>query len=204
MRRVIRKWSPLKPTKAQVKAFAKHMARRYKVDFVETPKLDSLIAIEAAARAMGVTATAAFWKRFAITLVDPTGRHRVVYLPFIIGEGTVDYRRRQIETITHECQHVIKFVGDPLALSKYLFKKPYRVTVEKDGYRCNLELHWYMNRTLLDTGQLAARLKDYGCSKTDQAVMKKHLDKAAKLVKRNRVYSAAAKVAIKWLRENVR
>lgn len=96
---------------------------------------------------------------------------RRVYPWFTIGRGDADALWRQIVVCVHEHQHVEQFDREGLVryAARYGFSTRARALLEAEAYACNVELHWWRHRSVLDPAKIAHGLLHYGCDESDIA-----------------------------------
>jgi hypothetical protein len=174
------------------------MGRKYKFKVIQKATADEMEAIAWALDMMGIQDEKKFLERYTTTIGSR------VYVPFEVGKGSQGQLINQIKTCVHESQHRVQDMRDPGFKAKYLVSDSSRTHYEVDAYRTNMEMHWYFYQKLLSATSLANGLKGYGVGSADIRVAKKHLTIAGKVVKRGGVVTGTSKVAIAWLKKNVK
>lgn len=184
------------PTPEHVRAFADHMAHRFRASIVDKRSAGAMVVVAAFVDRMGVVDQARFQERFATTV------GRTIFLPFEPGVPTPAWPLwTQMVVLTHECQHIVQYdrLGPWTFGLRYLTQSGQRAVLEAEAYRCQLELYHWKTGGILAAKLLAASLKSYAVTDADLRVAEAMLASSAISVKRGATLTEAGRVALDWL-----
>lgn len=189
-------------TQQQADAFARFMSQRFRCTVVRKQsamEMQVLATLFDIGRRFNLSVPAGedFLERAATTIAW------LVYLPDGLSPD------QQIETLTHECQHVHQFwahglglPGGPGFMWLYITAPEARVRYEVEAYRTALELGHARGAPLPDLDALAFPLEGgYALTAGDVQLGRDLLETAATSAKLGLVSTEAARAAIDWLRE---
>jgi len=182
-------------TKEQVVGLWEYMGRKYDFNVVQKASAKEMQYIAFALDAMGIQNKKKFMQSYTTTI------GRTVYVPFVIGEGSLTQLRNQAATCVHEAQHVVQFDRDSIYFIKnYTTSQPARAHYEAEGYRCTMEMFYYLTGgKMLTATSLANMLAGYGVSESDIRVTRRHLHISSKVIRMGDIISNTSKTAIRWL-----
>lgn len=170
----------------------KYLCKKHNAEVINKASATEMKLIGWALDLMGVVDKEYFLNNFATTIGNN------IYLPFSIEKPT----KRQIEVFVHELHHTRQFQRNPKMPSQYILSSAKRAHFEARAMECDLEMHWYFYKKLLNIDALAYNLKFYGCTKTDINTVKKHLKSVAVTIKHGGIHNKVSKDAINWLQKN--
>jgi len=152
-------------------------------------------ALAAALDAIGVQDKTKFLENVSITVGD------VIYLPFKPGVPSNKYPwPAQVAIVAHETEHVIQWDNDGAAFwLRYFTSKAHRAAYEAEALAAELEVYYRLAGFMLDVNGLAKTLAWYKVSKTDIAVVAKHLAIVKNTLKRGGEISDQMRVIVKTL-----
>jgi hypothetical protein len=187
-------------TQQQADAFTRHMAQRFRCTVI---RKQSAMEMQWLAAAFDVA------RRFNLPV--PSGEDflehaatTIAWLVYLPDGLTPD---QQIETLTHECQHVSQFwthglglPGGPSFMWLYVVEPEARVRYEVEAYRTGLELGHARGAPLPDLDALAFPLEGgYALNAGHVQLGRDLLEVAATSAKLGLVSTEAARAAIDWL-----
>jgi hypothetical protein len=181
------------PTPDEVRAFWAFLTAHYGTTVVNKADAVEMALVGAFLDQVGILDKTRFLARYTTTI----GRR--IYTPFVPGEGPDLWH--QMVIAVHEHQHVAQLDRDGwLAFTRgYLLRTATRARYETEAYRTHLELAFWRTGDLPSSGDLAAKLRNYGCTAEDVRVAEKVLRLSEPAIRHGAVLAAATRVALSWL-----
>jgi len=185
-----------KITSEVVKDFWSFMGKKYKFSVCTKASSTEIKFIARMLGFAGIKDAKKFMEQYTTTLPWKNK----VFTNFKIGEGSTEDLEHQIAVCGHEVRHLQQYRKNKFRfLWDYATSHEKRSMYEVDAYVCNLEMCWYQHKKLLDTVELAKKLKGYNCSNTDVKIATRFLNTAARKVKQGIVIHEVTNTAITWL-----
>jgi hypothetical protein len=179
---------------ADAKRVCLSLAKHYGASIKYGPDSETVQVLAAALDAIGVTDKRAFLRNVSITVGD------TIYLPFQIGVSGRFPWTAQVAVVAHECEHVFQGGFKHLLFwLRYFSSKAHRAEYEVEALAVELEVYYRLTGFMLDVNGLAKGLAWYKVSKTDIAVVAKHLAIVKNTLKRGGEISNQMRVIVKTL-----
>ena len=181
------------PTPDEVRAFWAFLTAHYGTTVLDKSNAVEMALVGSFLDQIGVMDKARFLARYTTTL----GRR--IYTPFVPGEGPDLWH--QMVIAVHEHQHVAQLDRDGwLAFTTgYLLRTATRARYETEAYRTHLELAFWRTGTVPSARDLAAKLRNYGCTENDVLVAEKVLRLSEPAIRHGAALAATTRVALSWL-----
>ena len=183
-------------TADQVRGLWAHMAKRYRARVIHKATAAEMLVLSRFLDRIGVADEQDFMRRFATTI------GRWIYVPFTPGERTQTWSLlEQAVVCVHECHHIHQYdkFGPFLFGWQYVMSTARRTLLEVEAYRCNMEMHWALERRLVPPEQLAAHLRAYGVTDEDVRNAERMLRSASRTVQQGGIASPASRDALAYL-----
>ncbi len=182
-----------------VRAFWSYMQQRFGTRVLNKQSAIEMRLVARALELLGIQSQGEFLRRYTTTI----GRR--IYTPFTVGVADSTYSLwDQLVVCVHEHQHVAQYDRNGLSFQlSYLFNSAARAQWEAEGYRSDLELHFWRYGETPPVRPIAERLFAYGCNQQDVEVAAKSLALSATAVRRGAIINYATTVALSWLNEHL-
>jgi len=185
---------------ATVRAYAGHMARTFGASIAPKAASQTMRAAGLALRVLGI----GLGERFMSHVVTTMGS--TIFVPFELGQPSDAWSPwQQIETLAHECQHIVDGRRGGLARDVgYLLDTSERTYAEATAVTTSMELHHWRYGTIEGwwTRTRAESMHGYGVSDADVTHIHTHLLAAAPTIRRGGLITEAGRAAISWLDEH--
>lgn len=180
-------------TKENVIEFSEYLKKKYNCSIVQKANQYEMQAIAGLLDVMGIQNHDQFLQDFTTTI----GRR--IYVNFVIGAGNKAQLVKQIETLCHECQHVVQFDRDGAKFFfDYLRSDAARASYEVDGYRVTMEMSYYLTGKVPSVKSIIQSFEGYSIVYPDTYVAEKSLKSIYAVTAKGAVYSGVSKDSIKW------
>jgi len=181
-------------TSAIVKDFWSYMMTKYDSTVVTKSDSEAMELVAGFLDLIKVTDKEDFMTNFTTTIGT------TIYTPFEVGVDGYYSLWDQVETCVHEHQHVIQYHREgPIKFAmEYAFSKSQRAWYEAEGYRADLELHYWRTGELLTPRAMATHLDGYGLGEGDIKFVEEFIDSSLMTIKEGGIISESAQVAIEW------
>jgi hypothetical protein len=182
-----------KVSKENVRAFAAHMASKYRVKIVDRSQPRPR-AVMMMLKMMGITNVHRWLSRWSVTAPG------VIWLGFDLVEGVESVLKGQVATICHELKHIEQWRRDRFRFAlRYAFSRSRRSHYEAQALHCNLEMGHALGLNY-EPAALAQTLRNYRVRQADINVTATHLEAYNRAVKKGARGEQVVKEACAWWR----
>ncbi|MHC4643946.1 MAG: hypothetical protein ACYTBJ_00490 [Planctomycetota bacterium] len=183
-----------------VQDYAKYMSKKYDARIRVKGDSEIMHVVGVLLQLMRIQKYKEFMKSFATTLVPPFVAKPTIYLPYKVG-STKRPLIQQVETIAHECHHVLQWRKAPVRFSRdYIFRLAERARLEGRAYSVTMEMHWFLTDEILNPNQVARVLYRYGCKRKHVRTTAEQLSLTARTLEFGGVSNSVAKTSIAWFK----
>lgn len=129
---------------------------------------------------------------------------RKIYVPFFVGGNELTLIQ-QVMICVHEHQHIEQYnrLKGKYTMG-YLFNSHKRALYEAEAYSTNIEIYYWLTGRIMNTKELANKLKEYGCNDDDIKVAKKVLDETVTNVINGKYMHKSTLIALEELKKRKR
>jgi hypothetical protein len=122
-----------------------------------------------------------------------------IYIPFTLGVEEGDWTfYQQLLVCIHEHQHIVQKNNDGAIKFtwNYLLSPTCRAAYEAEAYSTDIELHWYYDKKIPNTHELAILLTAYSISPNEISEMENYLNARAVRIQDGEYINQATRIAM--------